>query len=132
MKNIFFLIACCGLFISCSDKNKVPTEIIQPIQMQKVLWDVLRAEALSSEYARRDSTINEVAELKILTEKVFQIHKISSSTFDKSYKWYTGHQDILKVVFDSLNSQVQRENKIEMSEKIKAIKKNPLQKTDVK
>ena len=126
MKNIFFLTVCCGLIISCSNKNKVPTEIIQPIKMQKILWDVFRAEALSSEYARRDSTINQVAELKILTEKVFQIYKINASTFDKSYKWYTGHQDILKVIFDSLSSQAQRESKVEMTKKIKAIKKNPI------
>jgi hypothetical protein len=126
MKNIFFVIACCGLIISCSNKNNVPSDIIQPVQMQKILWDVLRADALSSEYARRDSTINQVAELKILTEKVFQIHKISSATFDKSYKWYTGHQDVLKIVFDSLNSQAQRENKVEMKEKIKPVKKIPL------
>lgn len=126
MKNIFFLIVCCGLIISCSNKNKVPSEIIQPAQMQKILWDVLRADALSSEYARRDSTINQVAELKILTEKVFQIHKISSSTFDKSYTWYTAHQDVLKAVFDSLSAQAQRENKIEIKEKIKPGKKIPL------
>jgi hypothetical protein len=126
MKNFLFLVACCGLVISCSNKNKVPSEIIQPKQMQKILWDILRAEALSSEYARRDSTINEVAELKILTGKVFQIHKITSSTFDESYKWYTGHQDVLKVLFDSLNSQAQRENKIETKEKPKPEKKMPL------
>jgi hypothetical protein len=126
MKNFLFLVACCGLVISCSNKNKVPSEIIQPKQMQKILWDILRAEALSSEYARRDSTINEVAELKILTGKVFQIHKITSLTFDESYKWYTGHQDVLKVLFDSLNSQAQRENKIETKEKPKPEKKMPL------
>jgi hypothetical protein len=126
MKNFLFLVACCGLVISCSNKNKIPSEIIQPKQMQKILWDILRAEALSSEYARRDSTINEVAELKILTGKVFQIHKITSLTFDESYKWYTGHQDVLKVLFDSLNSQAQRENKIETKEKPKPEKKMPL------
>lgn len=126
MKNIFLFIACCGLLISCADKNKVPTEIMQPIQMQKVLWDVFRAEALSAEYARKDSTINQVAELKVLTEKVFQIHKISPSTFDKSYKWYTGHQDVLKVIFDSLTTRAQRENKVEIKKKINAIKKNPI------
>ena len=127
MKNIFFLIVF-SLFISCLGKNKVPSEIIQPGKMQKILWDVIRAQALSTEIARKDSTVNEIAETKVLTQKVFEIYKITSTTFNQSYMWYTNHPDIMRIVFDSLNAQNQRESQLEMKEKHPPLKLDPLKK----
>ena len=98
------------ILISCSQKNKVPEEIIQQEEMQKIMWDMLRAQALSGELARRDSTINEVAETKILTRKVFEIHNITTSAFNLSYAWYTSHPEMMRIIFDSMNSQNKRQN----------------------
>jgi Domain of unknown function (DUF4296) len=109
MKKFFFFIMCCVLF-SCSGKNKVPAEIIQQKDMQNILWDVIRAQALSAEIARKDSAIKEAAEIKILTQKVFEIHHITSSAFDQSYSWYTSHPEVMRIIFDSLNVQNQRQN----------------------
>jgi hypothetical protein len=117
-----------SLFISCLGKNKVPSEIIQPGKMQKILWDVIRAQALSTEIARKDSTVNEIAETKVLTQKVFEIYKITSTTFNQSYMWYTNHPDIMRIVFDSLNAQNQRESQLEMKEKHPPLKLDPLKK----
>lgn len=129
MKNIFFLIVL-SLFISCSGKNKVPPEIIQPNEMQKILWDVIRAQVLSTEMARKDSTINEIAETKVLIQKVFEIYKITSTAFNQSYIWYTNHPDVMRIVFDSLNAQKQRENQLELKEKYQPLKLDPLRKLD--
>ena len=104
----------CFILFSCSGKNKVPAEIIQPKEMQNILWDVIRAQALSGEMARKDSTINEVAETKILTQKVFEIHNITSSAFDQSYSWYTNHPEMMRIIFDSMNIQNQRQNDLRM------------------
>lgn len=129
MKNMFFFVVVSGaLIVSCVNKNKVPSEIIQPKEMQSILWDVIKAESLSAEFARKDSSINEVAETKLLTAKVFEVHKIDSSEFNKSYNWYTSHPDILKSVIDSLNSQNHRESEFEMRKKNKPVKINPLKK----
>jgi len=129
MKNIFFLIVF-SLFISCLGKNKVPSEIIQPGKMQKILWDVIRAQALSTEIARKDSTVNEIAETKVLTQKVFEIYKITSTTFNQSYFWYTSHPDMMRIVFDSLNAQNQRESQLEMKEKHAPLKLDSLKKVN--
>lgn len=125
MKNIFFVIASC-FFVSCLAKNKVPSEIVQPDDMKKILWDVIKAQSLSTEIARKDSNVNEIAENKILTKRVFEIHKISEATFNQSYAWYTNHPDIMKIVFDSLNAQNQRESQLEMKEKHSPLKLDPL------
>ena len=108
--------------VSCSGKNKVPAEIIQPKEMQSILWDVIRAQALSAEIARKDSTINGVTETKALNKKIYGIHKITSATFDKSYAWYTNHPDMMRLIFDSLNVQKQRDNELFLKEKNTHIK----------
>ncbi|HSQ44074.1 MAG TPA: DUF4296 domain-containing protein [Ginsengibacter sp.] len=129
MKNIFYLIVF-GFFVSCTGKNKVPSEIIQPSKMQNILWDVMRAQALSTETARKDSTINEVAETKVLTQKVFDIYKVTPKAFDQSYNWYTNHPDIMKTLFDSLNDRKQRESQLEQKEKFLPGKSTPLKRLD--
>src|SRR6476659_391894 len=104
----------CFVLFSCSGKNNVPGEIIHPKAMQNILWDLLRAQALSHEMARKDSTINEVTETKILTQKVFEIHNITSPVFDKSYSWYISHPEMMRTIFDSMNVQNQRQNDMRM------------------
>jgi len=113
MRNFCFLMMCFILF-SCSVKNKVPEKIIQPKEMQDILWDVIQAQALSVEMARKDSTVNEVAETKRLTQKVFDIHQVTSSAFDQSYLWYTSHPEMMRIIFDSMNNQNQRQNEVKL------------------
>lgn len=115
MKNVFFVVTCFILF-SCAGKSKVPSEIIQPKEMQDILWDVLRAQALSASMSVKDSSIKEVAETKMLIQKVFEIHRVSSSAFDQSYSWYTGHPDVMRIVFDSMNIQNQRRSELRMKQ----------------
>jgi Domain of unknown function (DUF4296) len=123
MKDFFFFIMCFILF-SCSGKNKVPAEIIQQKEMQNILWDVIRAQALSGEMAGKDSAINEIAETNILTRKVFEIHHITSSAFDQSYAWYTGHPEMMRIIFDSMNIQNQRRNDLRMKGGYKPFKED--------
>jgi hypothetical protein len=127
MKNFIFCMAGFILF-SCSGKNKIPPEIIQQKEMQNILWDVIRAQALSAEMARKDSTINEVAETKILTQKVFEIHHTTSSAFDQSYSWYTGHPEMMRIIFDSMYIQNQRQNDFRMKRGYKLFKEDPIKK----
>jgi len=128
MKNISYLIAVFFMLASCGGKNKVPAGIIQPEKMQNILWDVVRSQALSAEEARKDSTINEIAQTKVFTQKVFKIHNVTSDEYEKSYKWYTSHPDIMKVLLDSLSSQIQEENKEDIKERHEAPKLNNLKK----
>src|SRR5690606_39128821 len=41
-------------------------------------------------------------------QKVFQLHGISHEEFLKSYDFYLGRPDILKVMFDSISAQAER------------------------
>lgn len=124
MKNISYLIGVLLVLASCGSKNKVPAEIMQPVKMQKILWDVVRSQALAAEEARKDSTINEIAQTKVLVQKAFKIHDVTSDEYEKSYKWYTSHPDIMKVLLDSLSNQIQQENQEDLKEKHEGPKLN--------
>lgn len=132
MKNIPYLIIAFFACVSCGNKNKVPSEIIQPEKMELILWDVVRSQALSAEEARKDSTINEIAQTKVLAQKVFKIHNITYAEYDKSYKWYTNHPDIMKILLDSLSNHIQEENKEDFKEKHEPLKLNNLKKINAK
>ncbi len=94
---------------SCGSKDTPPKDLIQPKEMQTVLWDVIRAQYVASEMAKSDSTINTEAQTKILSDKALAIHQLSEEEFNKSYQWYVEHPKILQTIFDSLQVQKQRE-----------------------
>jgi len=113
----FFCFIFCILIISCNSGNKPPKDIIQPKEMKNILWDVMRAQTLATEISRKDSTVNPAVETKTLSQKVFQIHKTDSANFNKSYNWYVKHPDVLKLIFDSLYIQKERENSLIIKKK---------------
>lgn len=112
---IFFIFS--AIIISCNSGNKTPSNIIQPKEMQSILWDVMRAQTLANQIAIKDSSVNAAVETKSLSQKIFQIHKTDSSHFNKSYNWYVKHPDALKLIFDSLYAQKERENTLRLKEK---------------
>ena len=112
MKNLFGLLFL-SIIISCDSRNKPPSNIIQPKEMQSILWDVMRAQTLANEIAIKDSSINTVATTNLFSVKIFKIHKTDSTTFSNSYSWYIKHPDILKLIFDSLYVQKERVHIIE-------------------
>lgn len=100
---ILFLAACAG-------KDNVPVGIIQKDTMRNILWDMIQADQYAKLYLVKDScTINVKDETIKLYQQVFQIHHTTKDDFDKSYKYYLAHQDLNKLIFDSLSTQILRD-----------------------
>jgi hypothetical protein len=118
MKARIFCFIFFAIFIfSCSSKDKAPSDIIQPEAMKNILWDVMSAQFMAQEISRKDSLVNAMTQTKALTQKVFDIHKITAADFDKSYDWYIRHPEIMKRIFDSLYTQKQRDHDLEIEKK---------------
>ncbi len=98
------------LFFSCNKKNKIPDGILKPAKMQLVLWDVLKANALAEEIAKKDSTTKIQKESVRLQSQVFSIHKISKDDFYKSYNFYAKHTELLLALLDSTIANAMRKN----------------------
>ena len=101
---LIFLISI--FFYSC--KESTPSGIIKSQKMQEILWDVLKADALSQELVKNDSSRSIATENVRLTNKVFSIHNITKEQFEKSYSYYTQHPDIMQIMLDSINARQMR------------------------
>ncbi|TAE72684.1 MAG: DUF4296 domain-containing protein [Bacteroidetes bacterium] len=104
-KNIFFIILVNFLFlffISCSNSNKnIPVDIIRPEKMRAILIDIhlLEGKIAEANYINNDSAIfNYHKESNFIWKK----HKIDSSYFRKSFKYYTENPKIMTQIYQEI------------------------------
>jgi hypothetical protein len=109
MKKVSCVI-CFLFFAACISKNSPPRGIIQKDTMRNIMWDMIQADQYSKIFLTKDScAINVKDETIKLYQQVFQIHHTTKEEFDKSYQYYLAHQDLNKLIFDSLSVQILRE-----------------------
>ncbi|MDF2189386.1 DUF4296 domain-containing protein [Paraflavitalea sp. CAU 1676] len=99
-----------GLAVACSNKNKIPSDVMAQDKMEKVMWDMIQADRFSSQFLERDSVAKKnikVENLK-LYEQVFQHHKISKDEFLRSFQFYLSRPDLNKPIFDTMSARADR------------------------
>ena len=100
----------CTIFLfSCGNKQAIPPGILKPAVMQKVMWDVLRADAFAFDFIKRDTAKKPEAENVQLQQQVFSVHKVSKEDFYKSYNYYKAHPDLMQPILDSMISKATRD-----------------------
>ena len=96
-------------FISCTNKSKVPVDVITKEKMELVLWDMIKADRFEVQYILRDSLLEQRETKRFETfELVFQLHDISSQEFIHSMKFYMSRPDITKVLLDTISARANR------------------------
>jgi Domain of unknown function (DUF4296) len=103
---------CIVFLFSCGDKNDIPSGIIKPVKMQKVLFDVLRADAFVFDFVKKDTAKNLDAESVKLQQQLFAVHKVTKEEFYKSYDFYKAHPDLMQPLLDSMISKATRDKYI--------------------
>ncbi|WP_315817577.1 DUF4296 domain-containing protein [Paraflavitalea speifideaquila] len=98
------------LFVACTNKNKIPKDVVPQEQMEKVMWDMIQADRFSSQFLERDSAARKNIKIETLQlyERVFQIHKITKDEFVHSFEFYLSRPDINRVLFDTLAARANR------------------------
>ena len=86
------------LLIIFSCKPSVPRHIIQPQQMEDILYDCHLADAMAA--LRYDSTANYNARLYRLA--VYKKHHVTEAEFDSAMVYYTRHADRLHAIYENL------------------------------
>ena len=99
MKFRWTLIAGLALMTSCG--KQIPSDIIQPKQMEKVLYDYHLSLSMSQS--------NKNVEKEAQRNYVFQKHNISEAEFDSSMVWYTRESKELMAIYENLNKRFRRE-----------------------
>ena len=83
--------------------------------MQAVLWDIIRVDAFTSNFIKKDSSKNVVAENAKLQKQVFATHKVTEEGFYKSYNYYKKNTMLLKSVLDSMITSANKTRNIRTS-----------------
>lgn len=97
-----FLLLVIMAFMACTDKTKVPSDVISKDKMEKLVWDVMLVEEYVKEAVVKDSTKDIKKERARLYQQVFDLHHTNREEFNKSFKYYIGRPDLTKTMFDSL------------------------------
>ena len=108
MRRKYLVFFCLIALISCGNKNKIPPGVLKPDKMQAVLWDVIKADAFTTEIIKKDSAKNVTEENLKLQQEIFSIHQITRDIFYKSYNYYKTNPGQLKVIMDSMIIQAER------------------------
>ncbi len=91
-----FLLLLLPLFFSC--KPSVPRHIIQPKEMEDILYDCHVAEAMASlEYGEEADYNSRLYRLGVLKK-----HKVTEAEYDSAMVYYTRHADRLHAIYENL------------------------------
>lgn len=96
--------------------KQIPSDIIQPADMQSLLYDYHLAKSLAA-----DLPYNESYKLDAYYDYVFEKHHVTEAEFDSSMVWYARHNDFLGDIYKELNTRLEGEeermrNQIKMRE----------------
>ena len=101
---IFILLA--SVF-SCRSGETIPDNVLPPEKMEKILWDMVRADQLVTDYILpKDTSLKPEIESIRMYQQVFRIHQVSREEFQRSLDFYKTHPDFLKPVVDSIIATV--------------------------
>jgi hypothetical protein len=98
-----------GLFLLACNNKKVPRGILPPEKMQRVMWDIIRADELATHtiYTIPDTQLEDYA-VKIYKD-VLAIHGVDKESFVKSFRFYLSRPDLTRVIFDTMINRANRE-----------------------
>jgi Domain of unknown function (DUF4296) len=109
MREMLLLLCVFGM-VACSDTKKPPANIIGPEKFQKILADVILADALSVERSFKDTSLKIKDANATYFLKIFELHGVTKNEFMRSYNFYLSRPDLLRVISDSVSSVLNREN----------------------
>lgn len=98
------------VLVACTNKDKIPNDVLPREEMEKVMWDMVQADRFSTQFLERDSVAKKDIKTENLKlyEKVFQVHKITREEFIHSFQFYLSRPDINKVLFDTMAARANR------------------------
>ena len=94
---IFFVL----IFTAC---EQIPSHIIAPEQMETLLIDIHKAEAISDNLTQYASD----REKERLRQSVFDRHHVTQAQFDTSLVWYSEHMTKYSQIYNNVTGRTQK------------------------
>lgn len=95
-----------GLLLLCSACEQAPSHIIAPEQMETLLVDIHKAEAIADNIAQYAT--NEAKEQ--LRQSVFDRHDVTQAQFDTSLIWYSEHMTKYSQIYEKVTARLKEED----------------------
>lgn len=95
-----------GLLLLCSACEQTPSHIIAPEQMETLLVDIHKAEAIADNIAQYAT--NEAKEQ--LRQSVFDRHDVNQAQFDTSLIWYSEHMTKYSQIYEKVTARLKEED----------------------
>lgn len=91
------------VILGCTSRERIPQSVLPADKMEKVLWDMIRADQFVSDYILpSDTSLDNQTERIRMYQQVFRIHDITREEFIRSLEYYKTHPAQLKPVLDSM------------------------------
>lgn len=100
-----YWIVICLFWTACSGES-VPKDVLPPIEMQAVMYDVIRVDEMVDFLRMSDSTYQSFSKRTALYDTVFGLHNITKEKFQQSLKYYQGRPDLLKEMINDLHAEI--------------------------
>lgn len=72
--------------------------------MEKILWDIYRANIYSHDFVSMDSTKNDSIELVEMKKTILEKYKVSERAYEQSYQYYLSHPNQMIAIIDSIQA----------------------------
>lgn len=111
MRKSKWIAGCLAAFFLAGCGMQVPGDVIQPDQMEEVLYDYHLSMSMSNGL-RSDESYKK----KAYQDYVFRKHGITEAEFDSSMVWYTRHTSELSAIYEKLDNRFKKDKqRISMS-----------------
>ena len=100
----FFALVFLFVLVSCGSKTTVPEGVLPVSEMTEVMWDVMAADALTSQHYPVDS-LKRFDTSAILYPEIAKAHGTTQAQLKKSLQFYEGRPDLLQIIIDSLQKR---------------------------
>ena len=104
--SIFFLALI--FIVSCSDRKKIPSDVIPPDKMGEIIFSLAEAEEFSYSFIEKKLNVEKNKSLSTEADRVMKVYRVTQDEFRTSYNFYKGRPDLFKVLMDSVSARKQR------------------------
>jgi hypothetical protein len=117
MTRFFTIVFCITLFVAC--KPGIPKDIVQPNEMEKILFDIHVIDGYVSLIPTPDSAKKVTAPMY---KGIYKKYGIDSALHAKSMAYYYKHPDLLSKMYDRISEKMAKTRDTETKNEQKALK----------
>ena len=129
LKNCCIIVCICSLITACS--GGVPSGVMDPPKMSKVLFRVLEHDEFVTSFALKDANADTLMLRMSAYKNAIDSSQSTAEEFEKSLKWYQQNPSMFRIVLDSINKIVNKKRIERYQVKVDVVEEKKADSTNV-